>query len=323
MAATEAPSTPPVEEILVRERRDRPRAGFAALAAAVLAVLAGVLPQAIYADFPRVYLLDALRDGAGERAGQPGLRTAQVLFIHDKALPLLAATLVQAAMVLLVGFILVFLLRAAADRGATAPRMARTLAIVGAGASALGAVVLQIGVMTDASRFAGSSDHSTAAAHDALRGAAVVAGSAVGFFGGLALAAAFVMISIGAMRIGLLTRFVGVLGAICGVLLVLGPATGSSTFIVQTFWLLMVALLLLGRWPAGTPPAWQSGEGMPWPSQQEIREARQRGRGAAPASGRGSRAERDEPGVPGEPGAPQGDAPSPATSARKKRKRRG
>jgi hypothetical protein len=320
MAATEASSTPPVEEILARERRDRQRAGFAALLAAVLAVLAGVLPQAIYADFPRVYLLDALRDAAGERAGQPGLRTAQVLFIHDKALPLLAATLVQAAMVLLVGYILVFLLRAATDRGATAPRMARTLAIVGAGASALGAVVLQIGVMVDASRFAGSADHSTAAAHDALRGAAVVAGSAVGFFGGLALAAAFVMISIGAMRIGLLTRFVGVLGAICGVLLVLGPATGSSTFIVQTFWLLMVALLLLGRWPAGTPPAWQSGEGMPWPSQQEIREARQRGRAGGAALGRGARAERD---VPGEPGEPQSDVPSPATSARKKRKRRG
>jgi hypothetical protein len=145
----------------------------------------------------------------------------------------------------------------------------------------------------------------------------VLAGSAIGLFSGLALAAAFVMIAIGAMRIGLLTRFVGVLGAIVGVLFVLGAATSSSTFIVQTFWLLMVGVLILGRWPTGMPAAWTTGEAAPWPTQQEIREARE-ARRAERGGGRGG----GQPPSPSASTESQNGAPSPATAARKKRKRR-
>jgi hypothetical protein len=316
MAATETAPSPGVPEILERERRTRTRVGIGSLIAAVTALLAGVLPQTIYSDFPRVYVLDALRDAAGQDIGREGLRTAQVLFIHDKAIPLLLVAVCQAITALLIAYVLIYLHRASTDRGATTPRVARLLAMLGGITSAVGPLLLQIGIMTEASDFASSSDHSTAAAHDALRGGLVVAGSGIGFFGGLALAAAFVLIAIGAMRVGLLTRFVGVLGAIVGVLLVLGPATGSSTFIVQTFWLLMTGVLILGRWPTGVPPAWTSGEAMPWPSQQEIREqkqaARSRRRGEPPPAPRADAG----------PAASRGEAPSPATSARKKRKRR-
>jgi hypothetical protein len=76
------------------------------------------------------------------------------------------------------------------------------------------------------------------------------------------------------MRVGLLTRFMGVLGIICGALIVL-PIL-SPLPIVQTFWLGAMALLLLGRWRSGVPPAWRTGEAQPWPSQQELREARRR-----------------------------------------------
>jgi hypothetical protein len=86
------------------------------------------------------------------------------------------------------------------------------------------------------------------------------------------------VICLNAMRVGLLTRFMGVLGVICGALIVL-PIL-SPLPIVQTFWLGAMALLLLGRWPNGVPPAWEAGEARPWPSQQEIREQRRRGGGA-------------------------------------------
>jgi hypothetical protein len=312
MAATEARPAASVPEILERERRTRTGPGIAAIVAGLLALVAGVLPQSIYSDFPRVFVLDALRDAAGQARGRDGLRTAQILFIDDKAVPLLAVAVAQALASLGIAWVLVYLHRAATDRGASTPRPVRLVAMVGGVASAVGALLLQISVMVSASDFAGSSDHSTPAAHDALRGGAVVAGSGIGFVGGLLLAAAFVMIAVGAMRVGLLTRFVGVLGAIVGVLLVIGPATGSSTFIVQTFWLLMAGALILGRWPNGVPPAWRSGEAMPWPSQQEIRERKQAARGGGPS--------RPEPAAPA---APVTEAPSPATSARKKRKRRG
>jgi hypothetical protein len=276
-----------------------------------------VLPQSIYSDFPRVYALDALRAAAGESIGRDGLRTAQILFIDDHALSLLLVAVCQGLSVALIGVLLVFLFDASVVRGANTPRVARLLALFGAAAGSISAIVLQIGVMISASDFASSADHGTAAAHDALRGGLVVATSGVGFFGSLALAAAFVLIAIGGMRVGLLTRFLGVLGAIVGALILLGPLSGSPTFIVQAFWLAMAGVLLLGRWPgAGVPAAWADGEARPWPTQQEIREAKDRARGG----GGGYAKKTPEPAT--EPVASNG-APSPATAARKKRKRRG
>jgi hypothetical protein len=330
MAGTDA-AAPRVEDVLARERIAKPRIGLAALAAAVLAVVAGVLPQAIYSNFPRVFVLDSVRAAAGENIGRPGLRTAQILFIDDHAIPLLLVAIAQSATAVLIGVLLVFLFDASVARGGTTPRIARTLAMVGSGATALSALVLQIAVMISASDFASSADHGTAAAHDALRGGVVVAASGLGFLGSITLAGAFVLITIGAMRVGLLTRFLGVLGAIVGALILLGPLSGSPTFIVQAFWLGMVGALLLGRFPRNIPPAWTSGEAMPWPTQQEIREERQRQRGDdGPGGGGGGGFGRGllRPATP----SPAGDepsertpseTPSPATSARKKRKRRG
>jgi hypothetical protein len=316
MAAAESVPVVTPEQIVAREAVQKPRVGFAALAAAVLAVIAGVLPQSIYTDFPRVYALDSLRDAAGESIGRAGLRTEQILFIDDHAFSLLVVAICQGLSLALIGVLLVFLFDASVVRGATTPRMARILAMAGAGAGALAAIVLQIGVMIGASDFASSSDHGTKAAHDALRGGVVVAASGVGFVGSLALAASFVLIALGGMRVGLLTRFLGVLGAIVGALILLGPLSGSPTFIVQAFWLAMVGVLLLGRWPgAGVPAAWTDGESRPWPTQQEIREAKGRARGD------GGYAKAPEPA--GASSAPSSNGvSSPATSARKKRKRR-
>jgi hypothetical protein len=316
MAAAESVPVVTPEQIVAREAVQKPRIGFAALAAAVLAVIAGVLPQSIYTDFPRVYVLESLRDAAGESIGRAGLRTEQILFIDDHALSLLLVAVCQGLSLALIGVLLVFLFDASVVRGANTPRMARMLAIIGAAAGSLAAIVLQIGVMISAGDFASSTDHSTAAAHDALRGGVVVAASGVGFFGSLALAAAFVLIAIGGMRVGLLTRFLGVLGAIVGALILLGPLSGSPTFIVQAFWLAMTGVLLFGRWPgAGVPAAWTAGEARPWPTQQEIREAKERARGG------GGLTKAPEPAATSSAPAANGSA-SPATSARKKRKRR-
>jgi hypothetical protein len=338
MAATDAGAAPSPHEIVASEGVRRLRAGYASLAAAILAVVAGVLPQAIYSDFPRVYLIESLRDVAGQPIGRDGLRTAQILFIDDHALSLLLVSVCQGISAALIGVLLVFVYDASIARGANTPRLARILAILGSAATSIGAIVLQVAVMINASDFAGASDHGTAAAHDALRGGVVVAASGIGFFGSLSVAAAFVLIAIGAMRVGLFTRFLGVLGAIVGALILLGPISGSPTFIVQAFWLGMAGVLLMGRWPGGMPPAWESGEARPWPSQQEIREAKERGRAGRPARGgglfggaagrgRGASAPADVEGTAEAPagGSSNGVAtpvPSPATSARKKRKRR-
>ena len=96
----------------------------------------------------------------------------------------------------------------------------------------------------------------------------------------LALGLAWVVICLNGMRVGLLTRFMGVLGVICGALIVL-PIL-SPLPIVQTFWLGAMALLLAGRWPNGLPPAWTTGEAVPWPSSAAGARGAPQAGGAAP-----------------------------------------
>jgi hypothetical protein len=62
------------------------------------------------------------------------------------------------------------------------------------------------------------------------------------------------MASIQAMRVGLLTRFLGYWGVGAGGALVLLPV-GDAMFIG---WLASIGILSLGYWPGGRPPAWRS-----------------------------------------------------------------
>src|SRR6188472_981467 len=83
-----------------------------------------------------------------------------------------------------------------------------------------------------------------------------------GLGGQLGFAVAMVYTCLYAMRVGLLPRFWGSLGM----------ALGAVSFIFFQFamlWFLYVALLLIGRVPGGKPPAWASGEAIPWPTPGE------------------------------------------------------
>ena len=123
--------------------------------------------------------------------------------------------------------------------------------------------------------------------------------------GRFALGAAFVLVCLNAMRSGLLTRFMGVLGILVGILMVVPLLQGPP--VVQAFWLMALAVLFLGRWPRGVPPAWRTGNEEPWPTSAELRAARASGKPAAA-------------------GAPVEAAESPAkphpSSKKRKRKRR-
>ena len=128
----------------------------------------------------------------------------------------------------------------------------------------------------------------------------------------LALGFAFVLICLNAMRVGLLTRFMGILGIIVGVLFVI--PIGAPVPVVEAFWLVALGYLIGGRWPRGVPPAWITGEAVPWPSQQELREARERESPApaapAPAAAgpAGARARGRHARGPGAPGVEEAQA---------------
>jgi len=163
----------------------------------------------------------------------------------------------------------IYLLRAALARGAKIPRITPALAIIGSVLLGVGTIALAALYVDASSSFAQSGGLSYDEAKNVLKGQAIIAVSMASLLGSLAIAFAFVMASLNAMRVGLLTRFMGYIGMFAGVLIIL--PIFSPLPIVQAFWLLAVAAVIVGRWPGGRPLAWDDGEAHPWPSAAEVR----------------------------------------------------
>ena len=124
----------------------------------------------------------------------------------------------------------------------------------------------------------------------------------------------FALVSLTAMRQGLLTRFMGYLGIFAGVL-VLFQITQIP--IVQGYWLVAVAYLISGRWPTGLPPAWVTGRAEPWPPSSEMRARR-----AAASGGRGGISPKPVPSPEPQPAGAPASVPARTRSGTPKRKRK-
>jgi Domain of unknown function (DUF4386) len=120
----------------------------------------------------------------------------------------------------------------------------------------------------------------TQPARDKLKSGSVTTVAYIGLIANLLLGVAFVLVAMHAMRSGLLSRFMGILGVIVGALTAI-PILGGAP-VVQLFWLIAIGILFLNRWPQGRGPAWDTVEEIPWPTAQERREA------MAPADQRGA-----------------------------------
>jgi hypothetical protein len=134
---------------------------------------------------------------------------------------------------------------------------------------AVGGLLNQLDLNDVAEEFLAGGSRSESRAEDLLEDRNVL-GGALGSGGTLCLALSFVLISLNAMRAGLLSKFMGVLGVVVGGLLVLPLLPGGQST-VQIFWVAALGLLFLDRWPAGRGPAWETGEPIPWPSAADAR----------------------------------------------------
>lgn len=168
-------------------------------------------------------------------------------------------------------------------------------------------VLLHLDRVDTADEFLASGPRTDARAEEMLR-EGVGAYVGLGYGGNIALGFALVVIGLNAMRAGILSRFMGVLGIILGALYVLplGP-----TPLIQVFWLGALAALFLDRWPGGRGPAWEAMAEIPWPTGAQIAEHRR----AAENDGAGA-APRDD--GPGPEAAPKGGQ----QRSRKRRKKR-
>ncbi len=174
----------------------------------------------------------------------------------------------------------------------------------------VGGVLTQLDLGQIAEDFVSSGPATNARAEDLLDDRSVVSG-AVQAGGTLFMAIAYVLVSINAMRAGLLSRFMGILGVIVGALLALPLIPGGAP-VVQLFWIVALGVLFLGRWPGGRGPAWSVVEAIPWPTAADAQAARQ-----AAADGPQEQVDVPEPEPEPEPGEPR------ERPASRKKKRRG
>jgi hypothetical protein len=306
------------EEQLQWERRRAPWASGAAFLAALLPIAA-----TIYASS----LLGKIENDREDLFLQK---------VHDHAGGYIASGVITAIGTFLLVPVLVYLYRAIIARRPQIPRLALILAVaaplIAGGVGVARQVVLadtanqfvtnppkprtpaereklqtELSKITDRDAYLKRVDElsPTGRAKDKLQSGSVATVAYVGLVANLLLGTAFVLIAMHAMRAGLLSRFMGILGVIVGALTAV-PLLGGAP-VVQLFWLVAMGILFLDRWPQGRGPAWAAVEEIPWPSAQDRRDAiaGDGGGGARPARGGGlfggGRARAVDPALAAEP----------------------
>jgi len=208
--------------------------------------------------------------------------TLDLIVANKRAgLDILAAAIDAVGSLAIAGTLL-FLLASARARNPQVAGVLRIVVIVGAVLAAISSLVYAIVISHKAHQFVTSGNQTYVQAHQVTSSGGLVAFQVLGLLGALLVAVSLVLVSIQAMRVGLLTRFMGYLGIISGALVIFQV---TPVPVVETYWFLALAVLLIGRWPSGEPPAWRSGKAEPWPSAQAMREQRIRAAGGDPAKG--------------------------------------
>ena len=231
------------EELLAYETRVRPRQAGIAAAAALLLLLA-----------PLVGL-------AGTRTKVDEL-TLDLLTIHRRFPLDLIAAVVQAIGLLALADTLGWLDGRARARNPQQKAWMGWAAMVGATLFAIGVAGGEVAVSQVSNEFASSGAQTYLQAHTLMSSGFVVILPVIEQLGALLLALGFILVALNAMRVGLLPRYLGFIGVGAGAL-VLIPVVPVP--VVACFWLGAVAVLLVGRWLSGMPPAWTTGTSVPWP----------------------------------------------------------
>jgi hypothetical protein len=284
-------------EALEQERRRGRLAGLAAIAAGLLFPAGLVWVQVVNSDQPE-------DDSA-----------AQVRFFDSNSGQLVAASVVRTVALLLLVAVTLHLYRAMKARKPDLNRVVLVTGVLGPVALAIGGLAHDVGLAISAADFADRTSQTEEAADDVLQSPFQLTTLGVSVAGTLALAFWFVVGSLNAMRVGLLSRFMGVLG------IIIGPAfLFPLPPIIMTLWLVALGALFLRVWPGRVPPAWVVGEAVPWPSAEEKAE-----RAVADEGGsRNGEVEPVGPGVhkPGDAPPPSGRAAAAAAGGRPRRRRK-
>jgi hypothetical protein len=289
----------------------RSRLAVPAFAGGFLYLLSAIIISTTLKNAPTVGLFQGLEPalhGTANPAVSP--RTNEVKYISHHAFALIAGGALNAVAVAVLTLVLLLLADATIFRRPQTWSATRPLVLFGGFIVAVVTLLHWVVIAIETHKFAVGHDHTNTAVEGAL--STGTAASLVGYVAlitGLMLAVGMIALMINTLRVGLLPRWMAMLGIFTAVLIVL-PLGGAELQVVPAFWIVMMGILYSGRWPNGEPPAWKAGEARPWPSRAPA------GRQPQPAganAGGGVAAAEPAP-------AP---VPAKASGSRKRRRKRG
>jgi hypothetical protein len=310
-----------IEQRTAFESERRARLAVPAVAGGVLYLLSGIILNATLKELPTVGVLQGLEPALKGIANPPvSPRAAEVKYIDHHAFGLIAGSVLTAIAVIALTLVLLFLADSTRFRRPESFAAARPLVLAGGIGYALLNLLHEVVLAIEAHKFSSGHDLTNKAVEKALlsSGSTGITLGLLGLLAALALTVGMIAVSVGAMRAGLVPRWLSVLGVLSGLLFL--PFFATATLqLIPTFWLVATGILLMERYPNGDPPAWAAGESRPWPTQAEVRAKREEEKGSSPSpSSSGSKANGTELGD-------VAPAPTPAVvggSRRKRRKRR-
>ncbi len=259
---------------LAWEEQQRPRAAALALASGLILIAGLVVAGVATRDQPNALLLDSLRnlEKAGPIGKEPTVHIADFQYSLDHGGTVLLSIVMLALGLTGIGLTLSFLARCTRARRPQLPRFTLPGIAVGGAIVGIGLIVVYLSQrafhqdVLDGAR-------TVDAVRDRPKGEGI--GLTLELLGLFLFALSAVMISLNAMRAGLLTRTMGILGMFAGGAIILfGPSQP-----LLPLWTAFLAPLFLGRWMGGVPPAWVTGEAEPWPTAAEMRNEKLRARG--------------------------------------------
>lgn len=265
-----------IPQQLAFEIERRNRLAVPAFAGGFLYLLSAIIISGTLNGAPKVGLLEGLAPALrGEADPAVSPRTQEVKYISRHALPLITGSVMAAVAIGALTLTLLLLFDATRFRRAATWAQARMLVMLGGIAVATVSILHQVISAVETHKFAVGHDFTNHAVEQAITQNTVnLVVEYIALLAGLALAVGMIVVMVNALRVGLVPRWMGILGMFTGLLILL-PLGGAELQLVPALWMVMMGILLIGRWPGGEPPAWVSGEARPWPTQAQLRAAKQ------------------------------------------------
>jgi hypothetical protein len=250
------------------ESERRSRLAVPVTAGGVLYLLGAIIVANQLRGLPTVGVIQGLEPALTGRArGAESPRAPEVRYLSHHAFGLISGSVLEAIGLAALTLALLFLLLATRFRAPEPSPVARMLVLVGGVGTVLFTVISQVVRAIRTHQFVAGHNFSDHAVEQAVyTGAANVI---VEFFTVLlpfVLVVGMVMTLLRATRVGLIQRWLRTLGIVAAVLLL--PFLSATLFTLQVipaFWMVALGILFMGKLPSGDPPAWSTGEAVPWP----------------------------------------------------------